>query len=276
MFNIYIHVYLSPPLFLSAHTDLTAKSVSINQSEFWLNDLRLYPADKLCPPNGKWATDNVINAAQRMLRMSYPHIGGLQDTALAETLSFDIQRGEFVQVLNVSGCHWITVSTIGCRPGVVKIYDSIPSCCVPARTKEQIAAIIFTQDKELTLEFQAVQSQCGSSDCGLFALAFATSLCGGENPIQTNYIQHLLLSHLLDCFTQGVISAFPRSVRMKKLAPPRGQETLQLFCQCRLPEQGEMIQCDRCLEWFHSQCVMVPECIWKSADAKWCCNSCSF
>ena len=145
-----------------------------------MEDLGLYQADKLCLTNGKWITDNVINAAQRMLRTSYPHIGGLQDTALAETLSFDIQRGEFVQVLNVSGSHLITVSTIGCQPGVVSIYDSIPSCGVPTHTKEQIAAIIFNQDKEVTLEFQAVQSQRGSSDCGLFALAFVTSLCSGE------------------------------------------------------------------------------------------------
>ena len=192
-----------------------------------------------------------------MLRTSYRHIGGLQDTALAETLSFDIQRGEFVQVLNVSGSHWITVSTIGCQPGVVNIYDSIPSCGVPTHTKEQIAAIIFNQDKEVTLEFQAVQSQRGSNDCGLFALAFATSLCSGESSIQTNYIQHLFRSHLLDCFTRRIISAFLRTTMKKRFAQPRGQVTVQLFCRCRLPEQGNMIQGDGCMEWFHSQCVTV-------------------
>ena len=189
-----------------------------------------------------------------MLRTSYPHIGGLQDSALAETLSFDIQRGEFVQFINVSGSHWIAVSTIGCQPGVVNIYDSIPSCGVPTRTKEQIVAIIFNQDKEVTLEFQAVQSQRGSR---LFALAFAISLCSGESPIQTNYIQHLFRSHLLHCFTRRMISAFPRTTRKKRFAQPRGQVTIQLFCRCRLPEQGNMIQCDGCMEWFHRQCVTV-------------------
>ena len=152
------------------------------------------------------------------MRNAYPHIRGLEDTSLGETLAFTIQRGEFVQVLNVSGCHWITISTIGCQQGVVNVYDSIPSCSVPLRTKEQIAAIICTQAKKIILEFPAVQSQRGSSDCGLFSLAFATSLCLGQNPVQTNYIQHTLRSHLLDCFTQRVISAFPRTTRKKKVS----------------------------------------------------------
>ena len=210
-----------------------------------------------------------------MLKTSCPHIGGLQDTAIAETLSFDVQRREFVQVLNVSGCHWVTVSTIGCQPGVVKIYDSIPSFSLPARTKEQIAAIVFSQDKEITLELQEVQPQRGNNDCGLFALAFATSLCFGESPMQINYIQHLFHSHLLNCLTRQVISGFPRTTRRKRPAQPRGQLTVKLFCQCRLPEQGKMIQCECCLEWFHSQCVIVPEYIWKSAETKWHCQSCS-
>ena len=148
------------------------------------------------------------------MRNAYPHIRGLEDTSLEETLAFTIQRGEFVQVLNVSVCHWITISTIGCQQGVVNVYDSIPSCSVPLRTKEQIAAIICTQAKKIILEFPAVQSQRGSSDCGLFALAFATSLCLG---LQTNYIQHTLRSHLLDCFTQRLISAFSRTTRKKKV-----------------------------------------------------------
>jgi hypothetical protein len=160
--------------------------LSGNSSEkFWLEDLGLYPADRLCLTNGKWITDNIINACQRLMRNAYPHIRGLEDTSLGETLAFTIQRGEFVQVLNVSGCHWITISTIGCQQGVVNVYDSIPSCSVPLRTKEQIAAIICTQAKKIILEFPAVQSQRGSSDCGLFALAFATSLCLGQNPLHT-------------------------------------------------------------------------------------------
>ena len=69
-----------------------------------------------------------------------------------------------------------------------KIYDSRPSGRVPSRTKDQIAAMILFEDKAFTLRFQPVQVQLGSSDCRLFALAFATSLCAGENPERMNYV----------------------------------------------------------------------------------------
>ena len=238
--------------------------------------LGLYPADRLCLTNGKWVTDNIINAYQQLLRNAYPHIGGLENTSVGETLAFTIQKGEFVQVLHVSGCHWITISTMECQQGVVNVYDSIPSCSVSLRTKEQIAAIICTQAKEIILEFPAVQSQRGSSDCGLFALAYATSLCMGDNPVQTNYVQHMLRSHLLDCLTQRTISAFPMTSRKKKVTQPRGKVTVQLFCHCRQPEEGKMVQCDQCMEWYHSQCETVPSSVWKSADttSKWHCKSC--
>ena len=132
------------------------------------------------------------------------------------------------------------------------------------RMKEQIAALLFANEKTLTLEYKAVQVQQGSNDCGLFAIAFATSLCGGENPVEINYKQHLLCSHLLNCVTKQEISVFPRSTRKRKVTKSRGTETFELFCQCRLPEQGRMIQCDHCQEWYHSECVTVPESIWKA------------
>jgi len=163
-----------------------------------------------------------------------------------------VPHGEFVQILNVSQSHWITVSNVGCKKGVVNIYDSIPSCYLPACTKEQIAATLFSNEKTLTLEYKAVQVQQGSNDCGLFAIAFATSLCGGENPVEINYKQHLFYSHLLNCVTKQEISVFPRSTRKRKVTKSRGTETFELFCHCRLPEQGRMIQCDHCQEWYHS------------------------
>ena len=90
-------------------------------------------------------TDKLINACQKMLQLSHHEMGGLEDTVLAETLSFNIQKGEFVQVFNILGNHWLTVSTVRCQPGSVNIYDSIHSTSVPTRTKEQISTIMFAQ-----------------------------------------------------------------------------------------------------------------------------------
>ena len=94
-------------------TDLTAHVCRVEHKEYWLEDLSLYEADEKYLSDGKWLTDNVIDAAQALLKKAYPYIRGLQSVALGETLAFLIQSGEFVQVLNVSGCHWIVVSNIG-------------------------------------------------------------------------------------------------------------------------------------------------------------------
>ena len=159
--------------------------------------------------NRKWLTDDVINAAQTLLKRAYPNIGGLQDTALAEILAFGVQRGEFVQVfeliwmsLDHSIQHWLQVLVRE------RIRQHSQLLCVNAHERAN-CSMLFSEDKELILEYQAVQSQRGSNDCGLFALAFATSLCAGENPVEINYIQHLLRKHLLDCITHQVISPFP-------------------------------------------------------------------
>lgn len=219
--------------------DLTAQSdPPCKPTKYWLEDLQLTQEDKQVVSKGKWLTDSVITAAQKLMKRKYPHIGGLQNTVLAETLSFDVQRGQFVQVLNVSRSHWITVSNIGCKPAAIAVYDSMPSGYIPRRTKDVIASIVFSNEKAITLQFIAVQSQHGSNDCGLFALAFAASLCA---PQSTTNVQHRLREHLLTCFENMTILPFPQTSRERKQPPLLREVSLELFCQCRLPEDGRMI-----------------------------------
>ena len=79
--------------------------------------------------------------------------------------------------------HWLTISNVDCPTGTVNIYDSIPNCALYSDTKSQIAAVLFLIDqKSIKVNFVDVQTQVGAADCGLFALAFATSLCVGQNP----------------------------------------------------------------------------------------------
>ena len=57
------------------------------------------------------------------------------------TRTFDIQRGNFIQILNVYGPHWITVVN-GCSSGTVNVYDSLPNCALYSHTKKQLASIL--------------------------------------------------------------------------------------------------------------------------------------
>ena len=71
---------------------------------------------------------------------------GLQNALLGCTLSFDVIKNEFVQVLHSGGNHWLTVSTIGCKPSVVKVYDSLfPE--LPTQTKEEICALLYSFER---------------------------------------------------------------------------------------------------------------------------------
>jgi len=67
--------------------------------------------------NKRMLNDNVINAVQKMIKLKYPDIGGLQDPVLGETLNFDVYKNkEFVQVLHNGNIHWIAISTVNCLP----------------------------------------------------------------------------------------------------------------------------------------------------------------
>lgn len=125
-----------------------------------------------------WLTDNLVNATQVLLRGKYG-MPGLQNTGSGRTLSFDVLgHTEFIQVLNSANQHWITVSTVGCEYSHVKVYDSMYSD-VPTSTREQICALLASSKSCIHLDFVNVQLQPNCCDCGLFALAFCTTLCEG-------------------------------------------------------------------------------------------------
>jgi len=60
-----------------------------------------------------------------------------------------------------------------------------------------------------------MQCQEGTSDCGLFAIAVITSLLFGEDPSNVVYKQNNLRGHLIECFTAGKLSLFPKNWTIK-------------------------------------------------------------
>ena len=165
------------------------------------------------------------------------------------------------------------VSNLSCPPGVVNIYDSMPNCALYSRTKRHIACILMTREKSIKVQFIDVQIQSGGSDCGLFALAFATSLCFGDDPATLNYIQHDLRRHVFECLENRNITPFPTRQR-KRTARIRGHASIKVHCTCRQPEYGRMISCDSCLMWFHKDCVTAPKAAWTKINFKWLCEFC--
>jgi Ulp1 family protease len=94
------------------------------QEKFWVKELKLTFSHKRCIESGEWLSDDIIDAFQELLKLSYAEVKGLQDTILGEALSFEICQGKFLQILNINRNHWIVVSSDE-KNSHVTIYDSL-------------------------------------------------------------------------------------------------------------------------------------------------------
>lgn len=239
----------------------------------WISEFQLYECDRACLLENGWLSDGVISAVQCLLKEKHPEIGGLQPPVLGQVVAFEVQRKKFVQILYLTEHHWVTVSNNDYHAGHVNVYDSLSYTMSDSYIK-QIAAILCHSQREIKVVYPAVQRQRGSSDCGAFALAFATSLCSAENPATITYCQKKLRSHILICLEKRCVTAFP--CYSKRKAPRIHKElTIDIICLCRLPEYGNMICCHACGEWYHENCVQAPKAAWEEENFVWVCNTCA-
>ena len=110
------------------------------------------------------------------------------------------------------------------------MYDSISSSDLQARAKEQIAALIHTDEPQYILNFPPVQIQSGTADCGLFAIALAETICSGRYSSCFRYPPaSLRCHHLLDCLNEGRVISFPSYER--RCLKCKGQVVVNLYCK---------------------------------------------
>ncbi len=103
--------------------------------------------------------DSLINAAQKLLKIQFPSVSGLQDVELGLCMSFKYESGEFVQDINTTENHWITLSTIGIeKKSCIQVYDSVFNC-LPTMAKAQIANIMWSQESAIEVCFMDIQMQ---------------------------------------------------------------------------------------------------------------------
>ena len=155
-----------------------------------------------------WLHDSEIHAGQILLRKEFPHVDGLQDPAFRGELVLPAAY-EFVQIINV-GRHWVCISTIGCQAGTIKVFDSLYRKPNSLLLDHACHMIVCPQDT-VTFLNEKVQRQLGSSDCGLFTLAFATDLCHGLDPSTQSYNQKEMRQHYVHCLESGRMTPFPKT-----------------------------------------------------------------
>ena len=218
-----------------------------------------------------WLNDSEIRAGQVLLKNKFPCVDGLHNPAIVGELVTP-EISEFVQIIN-TGNHWVCLSTISCRPGTIKIYDSLFQRVSQIAILHSCRMLMHAGDSILFIN-EKVQKQINASDCGLSALAFATDLCHGIDPVTQAYDQEKMRAHYVSCLESREMAPFPRTSQQVPYHLTKNMTTVAIFCVCRMPnDKEEYVQCSQCDGWYHSTCVNIPYWVINS-NRRWRCDKC--
>ena len=128
------------------------------------------------------------------------------------------------------------MSTVGCKPSQIHVYDSLHGS-LNTLTKKLIADLMQSQQKHIEVCYADVQWQSGASDCSLYAIAFATSICTGVDATTITFDQHKMRCHLIDCLQSNAMTMFPQRNWMCRPKPFK-KEHISVYCVCRLIDEG--------------------------------------
>lgn len=259
-------------------------------SSNWKSSMpRLSHSDESVIKKKAMLTDSVIHYFQKMMMKQSPFAIGFQDPLLGQNLSFNCIHGDpFVQIIHDGGLHWVTISTNGCKYGEINYYDSLFHHRIKKHVKKQISCLMRCSRESITVNVIPVQQQSNGVDCGIFSIAYASAILNGRNPSIITFDRSKFRSHLQECYVKSCLTDFPE-------APSKNQVkfnvhktiSFDIFCTCRMPyfegdvtnnPQKRMVQCEKCLDWFHQDCENIPDEIFDVFDVSilpWICHSCS-
>ena len=156
-------------------------------------------------------SDRHINNAQNVLKKQFPMSNGLASTLLVtKDIQFDRSSDTKIQIFHTRNDHWITASSVTCDHGRIKVYDSSYTSLDPT-TERLIHKEFHSSGVETAISIVPSQKQKGDKDCGLFAIAHATSTAFGLDPAKQKYKQGSLRSHFVQCIKENKFSPFPTS-----------------------------------------------------------------
>ena len=221
-------------------------------------------------------TDEHIMMAENILHSQFPVIDGFLSTALGKVNQFPPMQSEFIQILHSGNFHWVCVSNIGKKKANVNLYDSLYHT-VKIDVKKQIASLLLSPERKIAIEVKDVQQQTNNTDCGVFAIAYATALCFGHDPCYLHFNRREIRLHLWKCFMDQKFTMFPFTARN----PAKNCKlvSFEIYCICRQPwdpdSQIRMVQCENCSIWFHETCQEIPNAFFRSCKfKKWQCHNC--
>lgn len=259
------------------HLETPEKPVSGTWCKIGATVLTLAEEDVL--QTGQSLNDKHINASHCLLREEFPIVEGLNDSEVLRAAKVQAPAATDVIQIHRVGQHWLVSAAVRSQ---VQVYDSLlPGSCTPLPLRRQLAVVYrrFCRgpDGIFDVQVKCTQKQQRAADCGLFAIANAVSLASGIDPADIQYNQSLMRTHLHTCLTKGRLKMFPHTQRKSKWIIAERHEILSKYCIChQYQEKSEMVQCYKCLDWYHCSCVnvsanMLPQIM----TNMYCCPQCS-
>ena len=119
--------------------------------------------------------------------------------------------------------------------------------------------MLYCRKLEIKGLIKSMQQQRNYIDCGVFAIAFTTSLAFGDRPEEIIYDCKIMRLHLLNCLRNMRMERFPVQVSSTIQRCKRKTLVIEAFCSCRQPYYPVMVMCTKCEEWFHADCEKIPK-----------------
>ena len=129
------------------------------------------------------------------------------------------------------------------------LYDSLKKKHISKDVTAQIASYAYHPGPQLTILSKSVQQQGNGVDCGVYAIAFTTSLVYGSNPEKESYDKKIR-PHLVECLKIGKLLPFP-SITGEFVRCDTATSNIELYYLCRVPytpptdESHEMAHCNQ-------------------------------
>ena len=89
-----------------------------------------------------------------------------------------------------------------------------------------------TSQPKISVEFVDVQKQFGSSDCGVYAIAYTTALSLGQDPGTLVFFQSEMRRHLFKMLKEKKLTMFPVLKKKLSVRVTEGNPIL-VYCTCR-------------------------------------------
>ena len=188
----------------------------------------------------KWLSDAHFNYVTALLKIQFPHYGGLQDTNLHFDIGFSpVDEGAtIIQPIHNGHVHWVCLGNEFINPRFRKnqicVYDSLVQfklgkkndCIVRPAVHWQTSQLLFnssgrTDAESITIKTMPCQQQNAEDaenfvDCGIFAIANMISLAFGKDPSKTVYTGTDMRAELLQMIRNNKIEMFQHEERSSK------------------------------------------------------------